>query len=105
MSGGRRREPLARGRPYVSYRRRNAASRYIVLTRILLVAAAAALYGLHQDLWFWRSVRPLTLGFLPPGLAYHAAYCVACALLMWGLTRAFAPAAPGEPEPPGDRTH
>ena len=26
-------------------------------------------------------------GFLPVGLAYHAAYCVAVALLMWALTR------------------
>jgi hypothetical protein len=58
-----------------------------VLTRILLAASVAALYLLHQDLWFWRSARPLAFGFLPPGLAYHALYCVAAALLMWGLTR------------------
>ena len=47
----------------------------------------AALYLLHQDLWFWRSARPLVFGFLPVGLAYHAAYCIAAAALMWALTR------------------
>jgi hypothetical protein len=51
------------------------------------MAVVAALYVLHQDLWFWREARPLVFGFLPIGLAYHAAYCVAVALLMWTLTR------------------
>jgi hypothetical protein len=55
-------------------------------TRIPLSAAIVALYALHQDLWFWRTARPLVFGFLPIGLAYHAAYCVAAALLMWALT-------------------
>ena len=41
---------------------------------------------LHQDVWFWRTARPLLFGFLPVGLAYHGAYCVAAALLMWTLT-------------------
>jgi hypothetical protein len=44
------------------------------------------LYALHQDAWLWRAARPLLFGFLPAGLAYHALYCVAAALLMWGLT-------------------
>ena len=51
-----------------------------------------ALYLLHQDIWFWRTARPLVFGFLPIGLAYHAAYCLAVALLMWVLTRAAWPA-------------
>ena len=55
--------------------------------RTLLVVAVVALYGLHQDIWFWRTARPLVFGFLPIGLAYHAAYCLAAALLMWALTR------------------
>jgi hypothetical protein len=50
-----------------------------------LVLASLLLYALHQDLWFWRSARPLWLGFLPVGLVYHAAYCAACALLLWWL--------------------
>ena len=44
-------------------------------------------YALHQDLWLWRDGRPLVFGFLPVGLAYHGAYCLAVAALMWGLTR------------------
>jgi len=62
------------------------------MNRLLLVAVVAALYGLHQDLWFWREARPLAFGFLPVGLAYHAVYCVAIALLMWTLTRVAWPA-------------
>jgi hypothetical protein len=54
--------------------------------RFLLLAAVVVLYALHQDLWFWHTARPLVFGFLPIGLAYHAAYCVAAALLMWALT-------------------
>ena len=56
------------------------------LRTALLVAASAVVYLLHQDLWFWRSRTPLVAGFLPIGLAYHAAYCVLVALLMWALT-------------------
>ena len=44
-------------------------------------------YMLHQDVWWWREARPLVFGFLPIGLAYHGAYCVAVAALMWLLTR------------------
>jgi hypothetical protein len=55
------------------------------MNRSLLAAAVAVVYLLHQDLWFWRSARPLLFDFLPVGLVYHAAYCVACALLLWGL--------------------
>ena len=53
---------------------------------LLWFVAIVALYALHQDVWFWRSARPLVFGFLPIGLAYHAAYCLAAALLMWALT-------------------
>jgi hypothetical protein len=62
------------------------------MNRLLLIAVVAALYVLHQDFWFWREARPLVFGFLPIGLAYHAAYCVAVALLMWTLTRVAWPA-------------
>lgn len=47
----------------------------------------AVVYILHQDFWFWQQARPLVFGFLPIGLAYHAAYCVAVSALMWSLTR------------------
>ena len=57
------------------------------MLRLLWFVAIAGLYLLHQDLWFWRDARPLVFGFLPIGLAYHAAYCLTVAALMWGLTR------------------
>jgi hypothetical protein len=57
------------------------------MKRTLLIAAVVSLYGLHQDVWFWYSARPLVLGFLPIGLFYHACYTVAAALLMWLLVK------------------
>lgn len=51
---------------------------------ILLVVAVAALYILHQDIWFWRSSR-LVFGFIPIGLFYHGLFSVAASLLMWLL--------------------
>ena len=40
----------------------------------------AALFVLHQDVWFWRDVR-LVFG-LPVGLAYHVAFCVAASVVL-----------------------
>jgi len=51
---------------------------------ILLVVAVAALYILHQDIWFWRS-QYLVWGFVTIGLFYHGAFSIAAALLMWLL--------------------
>ena len=45
----------------------------------------AALYALHQDVWFWREARPLVFGFLPIGLFYHVAYVIGLSLLFWLL--------------------
>jgi hypothetical protein len=56
-------------------------------TRNTLILAAVALYALHQDVWFWRTARPLLFGFLPVGLTYHALFTVAAALLMAALVR------------------
>ena len=56
-------------------------------TRILLFLAIAAVYLLHQDFWFWNTARPLVFRILPIGLAYHAAYCLLAAALMWVLTK------------------
>ena len=53
----------------------------------MLAIALLVFFALHQDVWFWREAQPLVLGILPVGLAYHAAYCLAAAALMWGLTR------------------
>lgn len=57
------------------------------MSRLTWFVLIAAVYVLHQDVWFWREARPLVFGFLPIGLAYHAAYCLAVAAVMWGLTR------------------
>ena len=54
------------------------------MKKILLVVAVAALYILHQDIWFWRSSR-LVFGFIPIGLFYQGCFSVAAALLMWLL--------------------
>ena len=60
--------------------------------KLVLTFAILMLYALHQDVWFWRSARPLLFGFLPVGLTWHGAYCVAVAVLMWWLTRVAWPA-------------
>ena len=52
----------------------------------------AVLYLLHQDLWFWRTARPLVFGVLPIGLFYHAAFTVACAALLFLLVTRLWPA-------------
>jgi hypothetical protein len=51
----------------------------------------ALLYVLHQDFWFFRSARPLVLGFLPIGLFYHVAFTVGCSLLLAWLVKAHWP--------------
>jgi hypothetical protein len=55
--------------------------------RLLIFVLVAGLYVLHQDVWYWNVARPLVFGFLPIGLAYHALYCAAAAVLMWVLTK------------------
>ena len=67
--------------------------------RTVLVLATVTLYLLHQDIWFWRTARPLVFGFLPIGLFYHACFSVAAALLLAALVRW---AWPGHLEEPGE---
>ena len=57
------------------------------MRRVLLVLTVLALYVLHQDIWLWRTARPLVFGFLPVGLFYHACFSVAAALVMWLLVK------------------
>jgi hypothetical protein len=57
------------------------------MKRWLLVLAVAVLYVLHQDIWYWRTARPLVFGFLPIGLAYQAAFSVAASGVLWLLVR------------------
>ena len=58
-----------------------------VVYRVVAALLVAALYALHQDVWFWREAQPLVFGFLPVGLFYHAAYTIATSGLMWMLVR------------------
>lgn len=60
--------------------------------RLVLPLIVAALYLLHQDVWFWRSARPLVFGVLPVGLFYHAGLVVGAAGLMWLLVATAWPA-------------
>jgi hypothetical protein len=52
------------------------------MKKILLFVLIAAIYVLHQDFWNWGKADPMIFGFLPAGLAYHAAYSIAAAALM-----------------------
>jgi hypothetical protein len=57
------------------------------MKKALLVLAVAGLYALHQDVWLWRTARPLVFGFIPPGLFYHVCYSLASAALLAALVR------------------
>ena len=66
---------------------------------LILGGLVALLYGLHQDVWYWRSARPFVFGFPPIGLFYHATFTLACSVLMWLLVKY---AWPGHLESPSD---
>lgn len=57
------------------------------MRKTVFIALILLLLVLHQDFWNWREYQPLLFGFLPIGLTYHAAYAVACSVLLWLLTR------------------
>lgn len=48
--------------------------------RIVVLLLFIALIVLHQDFWLWDN-RELVFGFIPSGLAYHAAYSLAAGFL------------------------
>jgi uncharacterized oligopeptide transporter (OPT) family protein len=52
------------------------------LRRLLLTVLVLGVYIIHQDFWNWRRVEPLVFGFLPAGLAYHAAYSILASIVM-----------------------
>ncbi len=60
-----------------------------MMKTMLLTLLVVTVYLLHQDFWNWNKVEPLLFGFMPIGLAYHAAYSFAAAALM-GLMVKFA---------------
>lgn len=53
------------------------------MKKYLLGLLLVAVYVLHQDFWNWHKTDPLILGFVPVGLAYHAAYSCVASVLMW----------------------
>ena len=50
------------------------------MNKLIIWIIFVALFVLHQDFWFWDD-RTLVFGFLPVGLAYHAGFSIAAALL------------------------
>lgn len=72
--------------------------------RRLPAAATAALLlaVLHHDLWLWNDPR-LVLGFVPAGLAYHAAFSLAASLLSLWVVLYASPAEPDDPPPHRER--
>ena len=46
----------------------------------LISGLAIAMLILHQDFWLWDNTS-LVFGFIPVGLAYHAAFSIAAAVL------------------------
>ena len=48
--------------------------------RTLIVIGFVALFVLHQDFWNWDNTSTV-FGFMPVGLAYHAGFSIAAALL------------------------
>ena len=50
---------------------------------IIALGVFIALFVLHQDVWNWDNAK-LVFGFLPVGLAYHAAYSVIAAAF-WAI--------------------
>ena len=49
----------------------------------VLLVLTVGLIVLHQDFWNWAVATSPTFGYLPVGLAYHAIFCVAAAVLLW----------------------
>jgi Protein of unknown function (DUF3311) len=71
--------------------------------RWLLVGLVLIVYLVHQDNWLWSN-DTLVLGFLPAGLAYHAAYCVLASITMailvhYGWPRRLEASVPETPAP------
>ena len=52
--------------------------------RRLVFGLIVLLAVMHQDYWWWDSIDPLLLGFIPIGLAYHAGVSVVAAVL-WAM--------------------
>ena len=56
---------------------------------ILVWVGTLILTLLHQDIWFWDNYETFVFGYLPIGLAYHAAFSIVAAI-WWGAVMMFA---------------
>ena len=70
------------------------------MKKVLLTSFVLAVYVAHQDYWNWGKSDYLVLGFLPVGLAYHAAYSILCAAMMGLLVACAWPKHLEEQDPP-----
>jgi hypothetical protein len=70
------------------------------MKKLLLLLLILAVYVTHQDLWNWGKADPLVFGFLPIGLAYHAAYSILAAAMMAVLVAFAWPKHLEEQDPP-----
>jgi hypothetical protein len=68
------------------------------MKKLLLFLLIVGVYVLHQDYWNWKN-SDLVFGFVPVGLAYHAAYSVLAAIMMAVLVQCAWPEHLEETEP------
>jgi hypothetical protein len=68
------------------------------MRHVVLAVLVAAVYVIHQDVWFWTQAEPIFFGVLPLGLAYHVLYSIVVAGVMWLLVRYAWPAEVKGPE-------
>jgi hypothetical protein len=54
--------------------------------KLLLGIVVLVVLVLHHDWWLWKD-KTLVFGFLPIGLAYHAAYSLLAMFTMWLLVK------------------
>lgn len=47
----------------------------------LVLALVVLLFVLHQDFWWWDSIDPMLLGFLPIGLGFHVLLSILTAIV------------------------
>jgi hypothetical protein len=48
-----------------------------------LLILTVGLIIVHQDFWNWAKTDPRMFGYLPVGIWYHAAFCIAASVLLW----------------------
>ena len=70
------------------------------MKKLLLLLLVLAVYAAHQDIWNWSKSDPLVFGFLPIGLAYHAAYSILASVMMAVLVAFAWPKHLEEQDPP-----